>query len=74
MSWLKNLPWQLAELFVVISIAAGQNTTLLLARGYYSASLESVFFFAACSTLLAYLVRLPVCPFHYSCRVRVQCL
>ena len=31
-----------------------------IARDSYSASLKSVFFFAACSTLLAYLVRLPV--------------
>ena len=32
-----------------------------IARDSYSASLKSVFFFAACSALLAYLVRLPVC-------------
>ncbi|KAF8957761.1 major facilitator superfamily domain-containing protein [Flammula alnicola] len=31
-----------------------------LARDSYSASLHRVFFFAACSTLLAYLVRLPI--------------
>ena len=57
-----------------------------IARDSYSSSLKSVFFFAACSTMLAYLVRLPVGPFHflsitrpyfffwirtlYSCRVR----
>jgi hypothetical protein len=55
-----------------------------IARDSYSASLKSVFFFAACSTMLAYLVRLPVRPFHashpsqshillyisYSCRVQ----
>ena len=38
-----------------------------IARDSYSASSKSVFFFAACSTvLLAYLVRLPVCSFHPS--------
>jgi len=31
-----------------------------IARDSYSASLKSVFFFAACSTMLAYLVRLPI--------------
>jgi hypothetical protein len=31
-----------------------------IARDSYSVSLKSVFFFAACSTLLAYIVRLPV--------------
>ena len=31
-----------------------------IARDSYSISLKKVFFFAACSTLLAYLVRLPV--------------
>jgi len=31
-----------------------------IARDSYSASLKSVFFFAACSTALAYLVRLPI--------------
>ena len=35
-----------------------------IARDSYSASLKSVFFFAACTTLLAYLVRLPVRTFH----------
>ena len=34
-----------------------------IARDSYSASLKSVFFFAACSTMLSYLVRLPVRPF-----------
>ena len=39
-----------------------------IARDSYSASLKSVFFFAACSTFLSYLVRLPVCvpTFHSS--------
>jgi len=31
-----------------------------IARDSYSSSLKSVFFFAACSTMLAYLVRLPI--------------
>jgi len=31
-----------------------------IARDSYSASLKTVFFFAACSTMLAYLVRLPI--------------
>ena len=34
-----------------------------IARDSYSASLKSVFFFAACSAMLAYLVCLPVRPF-----------
>ena len=37
-----------------------------IARDSYSASLKSVFFFAACSTMLAYLVRLPVCRCYFS--------
>jgi len=37
-----------------------------IARDSYSVSLKWVFFFATCSTLLAYLVRLPVRSFHLS--------
>ena len=59
------LPFLLMQLIKRIRQSARLITSLppdlqRIARDSYSASLKSVFFFAACSTLLAYLVRLPV--------------